>query len=97
MQFHNPERQLVSLCEIQKTIQIKIQKTKNVMQLERQTETPALDVVGFLDFTCCPRFPRERLMMMIVCMAFLASVAFLARRSPNRGSFKLGSEYLGSA
>ena len=70
------------------------------MQLERQTETPALDVVGFLDFTCCPRFPRERLMMMmmmIVCMAFLASVAFLARRAPNRGSFKLGSEYLGSA
>jgi hypothetical protein len=76
------------------------QKPKNVMQLERQTETPALDVVGFLDFTCCPRFPRERLMMMmmmIVCMAFLASVAFLARRAPNRGSFKLGSEYLGSA
>ena len=26
------------------------------MQLERQKETPALDVVGFLDFTCCTRF-----------------------------------------
>ena len=62
MQFHNPERQLVSLCEIQKTIQKNNpknnpkQKSKNVMQLERQKETPALDVVGFLDFTCCTRF-----------------------------------------
>jgi hypothetical protein len=55
MQFHNPERQLVSLCEIQNKnpkqkskTKIQKQKPKNVMQLERQTETPALDVVGFL-------------------------------------------------
>jgi hypothetical protein len=59
MQVHNHDRQLVSLCEIQ---QCHV-RSKNVMQLVRQTETPALDLVGFLYFTCCTRFFRERVCM----------------------------------
>ncbi len=39
MQFHNQERQLISLCETQKCRV----RSKNVMQLERQTDTPALE------------------------------------------------------
>jgi hypothetical protein len=93
MQFHNPERQLVSLCEIQKTNPNQNPKTQ---KCHAARETDRNSSAG------CSRFPLIYLLSSLsqrtsVCMAFLASVAFLARRAPNRGSFKLGSEYLGSA